>query len=49
MEIKDRKLNVLYRKIENLEEQVKDKEAQMQTLKCSCTLNSEQEEISIRI
>jgi hypothetical protein len=33
MEIKDRKLNVLYRKIENLEEQVKDKEAQMQTLK----------------
>lgn len=33
IDIKERKLNVLYRKIDNLEEQIKDKEMQINTLR----------------
>lgn len=40
MDIKERKLNVLNRKIDNLEEQLKDKELQIQTLRAKLNVSS---------
>jgi chromosome segregation ATPase len=40
MDIKERKLNVLNRKIDNLEEQLKDKEIQIQTLRAKIGINN---------